>query len=57
VSTSLLCAWVNIRGAKNEFHSRVDSNFDEANITNYIVRTSDTIVDVDGYRPTNGCTL
>jgi hypothetical protein len=40
-------------GAKSEFHSRVDCNFDEANINNYIVGTSDTIVDGDGYRLTS----
>jgi hypothetical protein len=34
VSISLLCAWMNMHGAKNEFHLRDDSNFDEANITN-----------------------
>jgi hypothetical protein len=38
------CAWMNIRGAKNEFHPRVDSNFYGAKITNYIVGTPDMIV-------------
>jgi hypothetical protein len=56
-SVSLGYAWMNTRDAENEFYSRVDSNFDEANITKYIFRTSDRIVDGDGYRPTSGCTL
>jgi hypothetical protein len=57
VTVSLWCAWMNIQGDKNEFHSRMDSNFDEAKITNCIVGTSDMTVHGYGNRPTCGCTL
>jgi hypothetical protein len=53
----LRCACMSPHDDKNDFHSRVDSKFDEANITNSIAGTSDMIVDGDGYRPTSGCTL
>jgi hypothetical protein len=46
-----------MQGAKNEFHSRVNSNFDVENIVYYIVGTSDTTGDGDGHRPTSRCTL
>jgi hypothetical protein len=54
---SLRRAWMNMHVAKDKFHSCVDSNIDETNITNYIAGISDTIVDSDGYRPTGVCTL
>jgi hypothetical protein len=42
-----------MRGARNEPPSKVDSKFDEVNITKYIVGISDTIV----VGPTIACTL
>jgi hypothetical protein len=56
VSISLLCAWMNMHGAKNEFHLRVDSNFDVANIISFVVAPH-VIFDGDVYMPTNDCTL
>jgi hypothetical protein len=49
--------WININDAKNEFYSRVDSSYVEANIVNCNVGTSDEIVDGNGYSPTRGYTL
>jgi hypothetical protein len=48
---------MNTHGTKNEFLSSVDSKFDEANITNYIVGVLDKTVDGEGHSPTSGCIL
>jgi hypothetical protein len=42
---------MNLDSAKNEFHSKANSNFDEVDIANCIVDKSDRIVGGDGYEP------